>query len=181
MISLDDSPVICKSPAIQTLAASLCASGRYACPDLLNDLPTAVWLPFEDDDVAAFGSDAGASGDGSEGFLKVAAVVGEIAGCFEVLAVQGEVAVEGRHHGLEERAEGGGPGDAFACGLEEDGVWSIELQDGFELLSAKVLDPGFTDSGESHDSRGLGAGSGRGRKCRGEHASEGHEGNGGPA
>jgi hypothetical protein len=27
--------------------------------------------------------------------------------------------------------------------LEENGVWGIELQDGFELFGAKVLDPGF--------------------------------------
>ncbi len=56
------------------------------------------------------------------GFLEVAAIVGEIAGCFEVLAVEGEVAVEGGHYGLEEGGQGGGAGDAFAGGLEEDGV-----------------------------------------------------------
>lgn len=181
MISLDDSPTICNSPANQTLAASLCSSGRHARPDLLNDLPTAVWLMLEDHNVTAFVSDAGASGDGSESFLKVAAVVGEIAGCFEVLAVQREVAVEGRHHGLEERAEGGGPGDAFAGGLEEDGVWSIKLQDGFELFGSKVLDPGFADPGEGHDSRRLSAGSGRGRKSRCEDGGEGQERYGGAA
>jgi hypothetical protein len=32
--------------------------------------------------------------------------------------------------------------------LEENGVWGIELQDGFELFGAKVLDPGFADLGE---------------------------------
>jgi len=59
--------------------------------------------------------------------------------------VEGEVAVEGGHYSLEERADGGRTGDAFAGGLEKDGVWGIELQDGFELFSAKVLDPGFSD------------------------------------
>ena len=56
------------------------------------------------------------------GFLEVAAIVGEIAGCFEVLAVEGEAAVEGGHYGLEEGGQGGGADDAFAGGLEEDGV-----------------------------------------------------------
>jgi hypothetical protein len=31
---------------------------------VLNDLPTAIWLALEDDDVAAFGSDFSAGGDG---------------------------------------------------------------------------------------------------------------------
>jgi len=54
--------------------------------------------------------------------VQVAAIVGQIAGCFEVLAVEGGVAVEGGHYGLEEGAQGDGAGDAFAGGLEEDGV-----------------------------------------------------------
>jgi len=37
---------------------------------------------------------------------------------------------------LEEGGQGGGADDAFAGGLEEDGVWGVELQDGFELLGA---------------------------------------------
>ena len=45
-----------------------------------------------------------------------------IAGCFKVLAVQGEVVVERGLYGLEEGAQGDGAGDAFAGGLEEDGV-----------------------------------------------------------
>jgi len=36
--------------------------------------------------------------------------------------VQGEVVVEGGLYGLEEGAQGGGAGDAFAGGLEEGGV-----------------------------------------------------------
>jgi len=86
--------------------------------------------------------------------------------------VEGEVAVKGGHYGLEEGAEGGGAGDTFAGGLQEDGVQGIELQDGFELFGAKVLDPGFADSGEGYDSRGLGGGGG---KCRCEDGGEGQE------
>ncbi len=81
------------------------ARWRRTGPYVLNDLPTAVWLAFEDDDIAAFGGDFSAGGDGGEAFTKVAAVVGEIAGCFEVLALEGEVAVKGGHYGLEEGAE----------------------------------------------------------------------------
>jgi hypothetical protein len=40
------------------------ASWRDAREDLLNDLPTAVRLTFEDDYVAAFGSDFSAGCDG---------------------------------------------------------------------------------------------------------------------
>ena len=43
---------------------ALCARWRRTGPDLLNDLPTAVGLAFEDDYVAAFGSDLGVVGDG---------------------------------------------------------------------------------------------------------------------
>src|SRR6266576_950885 len=39
---------------------ALCARWRRTGPDVLNDLPTAVGLAFEHDDVAAFGSDLGA-------------------------------------------------------------------------------------------------------------------------
>ena len=142
---------------------------------MLNDLPTAVWLAFEDDYVAAFGGDLSSGGDGRQGFLEVAAVVGQIAGCFEVLAVEGEVAVEGGHYGLEEVAEGGGARDPFAVGLEEDGVWGIELQDGFELFGAKVVDPGLADFGEGYDRRGLGGGAGgRGKSWR-EKGGEGQD------
>ena len=42
----------------------LCARWRRTGPDALNDLPTAVGLAFEDDYVAAFGSDLSAVGDG---------------------------------------------------------------------------------------------------------------------
>src|SRR5260370_11662098 len=133
------------------LIGGLCAGWRGTGPDVLSDLPTAVWLAFEDDYVAAFGGDFSSGSDGRQRFLEVAAVVGEIAGCFEVLAVEGEVAVEGGHYGLEEGAEGGGAGDAFTGGLEEDGVWSIELHDGFELVGSKVLDPSFTHVGHGYD------------------------------
>jgi len=71
------------------------ARRRGAGPDVLNDLPTAVWLALEDDDVAAFGGESSAGGDSGQGFLKVATVIGEIAGGFEVQAVEGEVAVKG--------------------------------------------------------------------------------------
>jgi hypothetical protein len=57
--------------------------------------------------------------------------------------VKGEVAVEGGHDGLEEGAEGGGASDAFARGLEENGIGGIELQDGFEFFGPEVLDPGL--------------------------------------
>jgi hypothetical protein len=94
----------------------LCARWRRAGPNVLNDLPTAVWLALKDDYVAAFGGDLSSGGDGGQGFLEVAAVVGQIAGCFEVLAVEGQVAVEGGHYVLEEGAEGGGAGNAVAAG-----------------------------------------------------------------
>jgi len=61
------------------------------------------------------------------GFLEVAAVVGEVTGCFKVLAVEGEVAIEGGHYGLEEGSKGGRAGNSFAGGLEEDGIWCVEL------------------------------------------------------
>ena len=41
----------------------LCASWRGAGPDLLNNLPTAVWLAFKDEYVTAFGRDFSAGGD----------------------------------------------------------------------------------------------------------------------
>jgi len=159
----------------------LCAGWRGTGPDVLNDLPAAVWLVFEDEYVAAFGGDSSPAGNGGQGFLEVAAVVSEIAGSFEVLAVEREVAVEGGHDGLEEGAEGGRAGDAFPGGLEEDGVWGIELQDGFELFSAKVLDPGFADIGESNESRGLGRRAGGGVKSRCEDSGQDQESYGGVA
>jgi hypothetical protein len=73
---------------------------------------------------------------------------------------------------LEEGAEGGGAGDAFAGGLEEDGVWGIDLQDGFELFGAKISDPGFADFGEGYESRGLGGGGGGGGKGQCENGGE---------
>ena len=42
----------------------LCARWRGTGPDVLNDLPTSVWLALEDDYVAAFGGDFSAGGDG---------------------------------------------------------------------------------------------------------------------
>jgi hypothetical protein len=153
----------------------LCARWRGTGPDVLNNLPNAVWLAFEDDYVAAFGSELSAGSDGGQGFLEVAAVVGETAGGFEVLAVEGEVAVEGGHYVLEEGTKGGGASDAFASGLEEDGVWGIKLQDRFELFGAKVLDPGFAELSEGYQSRGLGSGEGCGGKSRREDGGEGQE------
>jgi hypothetical protein len=80
--------------------------------------------------------------------------------------VQDEVAVEGGHYGLEEGAQGGGAGKAFAGRLQENGVWGIKLQDGFQLFGAKVLDPGFADFRKSCDSRGLRLGGGGWGKIR---------------
>jgi hypothetical protein len=40
------------------------ARWRGTGPDLLSDLPTAVWLAFKNDDVAAFGFDLSAGGHG---------------------------------------------------------------------------------------------------------------------
>jgi hypothetical protein len=158
----------------------LCARWRGTREGLLNDLPTAVWLTLKDDYVAAFGGELSSGGDGRQGFLEVAAVVGEIAGCFEVLAVEREVTVEGGHYGLEEGSEGGGARNTLAVGLEEDGIWGIELQDGFELFGAKVVDPGLADFGEGYDSRGLGVGGGGGQSwC--EKGGEGQERCGGAA
>lgn len=48
----------------KALIGGLCARWRGAGPDVLNDLPTAVWLAFEDDYVATFGRDFSAGGDG---------------------------------------------------------------------------------------------------------------------
>ena len=49
---------------VGTTMNGLCAWWRATGPDVLNDLPTAVWLAFEDNDVAAFGGDFSARGDG---------------------------------------------------------------------------------------------------------------------
>jgi len=72
-----------KAATTKSLMDGLCPRWRGTGPDVLNDLPTAVWLALENDYVAAFGGDLGAGG---EGFLEVAAVVRQIAGCFDVLA-----------------------------------------------------------------------------------------------
>ena len=53
-----------QSILVPAAMAGLCARWRGAGPDVLNDLPTAVWLAFEDDYVAAFGGDFSAGGDG---------------------------------------------------------------------------------------------------------------------
>src|SRR5271155_5233590 len=127
----------------------LCARWRGTGEDLLNHLPTPVLLAFEDDYVTAFGANLSARGDRGQGFLEVAAVIGEIARSLEVLAVQGEVAVESGHYGLEEAAYPRGAADAFARGLEEDGVRGIKPQDGFQLFGAKVLHPGLADFSQS--------------------------------
>src|SRR5580704_3200967 len=71
-----------------------------------------------------------------------------------------EIAVKGRHDGLEKVAEGGGTSDALAGRLQEDCVRGVELQDGIELFRAKVLYPGFADLREGDDSGGLGSGYG---------------------
>jgi len=38
---------------------------------------------------------------------------------------------------LDEGAQGGGTGEAFAGRSQENGVWGIKLQDGFELFGAR--------------------------------------------
>ena len=53
-----------KAAATKLVMGSLCARWRGAGPDLLNNLPTAVWLAFKDEYVAAFGRDSSAGGDG---------------------------------------------------------------------------------------------------------------------
>ena len=95
--------------------------------------------------------------------------------------MEGKVAVESGHYGLEEGAEGGGARNTLAVGLEEHGVWGIELQDGFELFVAKVVDPGFADFGEGHDRRGLGGGAGGREKSWCEKRGEGQDRCGGAA
>ena len=142
----------------------LCCRRRGPGPDVLNDQPVPVELTPEDDDVAAFGCDLSAGRNRRQGLLEVPAIVSEIAGSFEVLAVECEVAVEAGHYILEERAKRRGARDAFACRLQKNRVGSIELQDRFELLGAKILDPGFAKSGEGYKSRGLGRRSGVGRE-----------------
>ena len=57
-----------KAAATKSLMGGLCARWRGTGPDVLNDLPTAVWLAFEDDYVAAFGGDFSAGGEGQEGY-----------------------------------------------------------------------------------------------------------------
>ena len=80
--------------------------------------------------------------------------------------MQGKVAVEGGHYILQKAAQGGGAGEAFAGRLQENGVWGIKLQDGFELFAAKVLDPGFADFRKCCDSRRLRRGGGGWGKTR---------------
>jgi hypothetical protein len=157
------------------------AGGRGAGPGVLDDLPGAVGLALVDDEVAAFGGDFGSGGDVGESLLEVAAVVGQNAGRFEVLAVESEVAVEGGHDVLKESAEGGRAGDAVAVGLQEDGVGSVELEHGLELLGAKVLNPGFAEFGESDDGGGLRSGGGGAGKSWSEDGGEGENGDGGAA
>jgi len=53
-----------KAAGTKPLMGGLCSRWRGTSPDVLNDLPTAVWLAFEDDYVAAFGGDFSAGGDG---------------------------------------------------------------------------------------------------------------------
>jgi hypothetical protein len=52
------------SAAANSLLGGLCARRRGTSPDVLNDLPTAIWLMFEDDYVAAFVGNLSARGDG---------------------------------------------------------------------------------------------------------------------
>ena len=98
---------------------SSCARWRGAHPGVLNDLPTAAGLAFEDHYVAAFGRNFGPGSDSGESFLEVSAVVSQIAGSFKVLAVEREVAVKGGHNILEQGAKSGGAGDAITVGLKE--------------------------------------------------------------
>lgn len=52
-----------KAAEKKLLLRSLCARRRGTGKDLLNDLPTAVWMAFENDYVAAFGGYFSAGGD----------------------------------------------------------------------------------------------------------------------
>src|ERR1700722_10412557 len=105
-----------------TSARSSCARWWRAHPGVLNDLPTAVVLAFEDDYVAAFGGNFSSRGDRSESFLEVPAVVSQVAGGFKVLTVKSQVTVEGGHILLEQGAESGRAGDAVSIWCKEDGV-----------------------------------------------------------
>ena len=53
-----------KAAATKSWTGGSRAGWRGTGPDVLNDLPTAFWLAFEDDYVAAFGGDFSAGGDG---------------------------------------------------------------------------------------------------------------------
>ena len=52
-----------KAAATESLMSRLRARWRGTGPDLLNDLPPAVWLALEDNNVAAFGGDFSTGGD----------------------------------------------------------------------------------------------------------------------
>jgi hypothetical protein len=52
-----------KAVATKSSMGGLRARWRGAGKHMLNDLPAAVWLAFEDDDVASFGGDFSAGGD----------------------------------------------------------------------------------------------------------------------
>ena len=87
---------------------SSCARWRRVHPGVLNDLPTAAGRAFEDHYVAAFGGNFSPGSDCGESFLEVPAAISQISGGFKILAVKGEVTVEGGHNVLEQGAESGG-------------------------------------------------------------------------
>src|SRR5271154_6621294 len=122
---------------------------------MLDDEPRAAGLAFENHDVVALRVDLGTGGDSGKNFLIVATVEGEIARNFGVDAVQGEIAVERRHYVLIERPHGGLTGDTFARRLQEDGIRSVELQNRFESLVAKILHPSITESGDANQGGSL--------------------------
>src|ERR1700722_5488529 len=100
----------------------LCARWRCTHPGVLNNLPTAVVLAFEDHYVAAFGGNFSPGSDCGESFLEIPAVKSQIAGGFKVLTVKSKVTVEGGHNVLEQGAQRRRPGNAVAVWLKEDGV-----------------------------------------------------------
>src|ERR1700693_1705041 len=172
----------CQNPK-KNLMRGLRSGRRSAGPDVLDDLPRAVYLASVDYYVAAFGIDFGAGGDVGEGFLEVAAIVGQVAGSLEILAVQREVAVEAGHDRLAERTQRGRAGDALAVGLQESGVRSIKLQNRIELFRAQILHPSFTQFGERFQSCGLRRGcSGRaaGKSRRGDQSDNRERNDGAP-
>ena len=117
-------------------------------PDVLEDVPGAGGFAAEHHQVVAMELTLCAGGAGGEDFAPFATVIAEIAGEVGVAASEGEVAVEGGESVGEMSADGRHASEAQAVGAEEDGVRSVELQDGLELSRFEVADEIGTDVGE---------------------------------